>query len=204
MRLFLIADTHGSVPLLPHSVDAALVCGDFTDFGRTYEPFFDSLQSQGLPVFFTSGNHETADTCREVADRYHVVCLDYDWTVFKNLLLVGVGGFDIFDDSSRSANLDDFLDRLQQNKIDCEGKYSIILSHEPPYPWNYNGKLVGEKKVEAIFKTLPFDLAVCGHFHEYLPRLENDAGNIPILNPSADGCIVDIDAKTKQFRVIVN
>lgn len=202
MRLYFIADTHGTVPPLPPAMDAALVCGDFSDFGLHYERLFDSLAEKKIPVFFTSGNHETPDLCKRIAAEYGAVCLDYSGAIWQDFFFAGVGGYDIFSHDRRKAAVESLAGELWDRQITARPRYSILLSHLPPWPWKFEGKVRGDENLRAVLKSWRFDLAVVGHFHVDVPRLETGAVICPTLNPSFDGCLVDVDTATRQFKLL--
>lgn len=204
MRLYLIADTHCTTPVIPDDMDAALVCGDCSDFGQMTERLFDVLAERGKPIFFVSGNHESPELCRQVAEKYDAVYLDYAWTKWNDLLLVGVGGYDIFDHDSREASIEGLTQKLWSLQISPPPKMSILLSHEPPWPWKYEGRVRGRESLGGVLKAWRFDLTVVGHFHVDVPVLKTDSVICPTLNPSFDGCLLDVDPEKRQIRLVEN
>ena len=197
-----MTDTHGIVPPLPTKVDATLVCGDFSNFEQQYEPLFDSLSRQGAPIFFVSGNHESPNLCKHIEARYGAVCLDYSTLEWQGILFAGVGGYDIFQHQRRHDMLVQFAQTLWNFQISPQPKFSILLTHEPPWPWKYDGKVRGSEDLRQVLKSWKFDLAVVGHYHVYVPRLETETVICPTLNPSFNGCLVDFDLAARQFTVV--
>jgi Icc-related predicted phosphoesterase len=182
-------------------VDAALVCGDFSNFEQQYEPLFDSLSREGCPVFFVSGNHESPNLCEHIEAQYGAVCLDYSTLVWQGILFVGVGGYDIFQNQRRRHMLEQFAQTLWNFQISPQPKFSILLSHEPPWPWKYDGEVRGSKDLRRALKSWKFDLVVVGHYHVDIPRLETEKAICPTFNPSFNGCLVNIDLATRQFTI---
>lgn len=204
MRLFLIADTHCTTPQIPDVLDAVLICGDFSDFGRMEERLFDALRERGKPLFFVSGNHESPVLCRRITEKYDAICLDYSWVKWNELLLVGVGGYDIFDHDSRETSIESFTQKLWSAQISPFPKMSILLSHEPPWPWRHEGRERGRKSLGGVLKAWRFNLAVVGHLHVDVPLVRTDVGACPIVNPSFDGCVLDIAPESRQFQFVEN
>lgn len=200
MKLFLISDTHGTVPPVPLEYDAALIAGDFSDSGRLYEPLFDALSARSRPIFFVPGEHESSELCEHIHNIYKAVCLDYTWTKWGDIFIAGVGGDDIHGNKDRLSARETFKQRLWSLQINPAPRFSLLLSHEPPSPWKYKQRDRGKKSVNALLKAWRFHLVVSGHFHEDNVRFENNG--TPIVNPSFDGCLVDIDLTTRTFQVV--
>ena len=201
MRIFCVADSHGRYPELRPEADLALVCGDFSDLGRSYEGLFRQLNLWNMSVYFTSGNHESREICDLVVDESNAVCIDYNLARVGNLFLAGIGGFDIFDDIGREQRVDDFTRKLQRLQSNPMPQFSILLTHEPPWPWRYDGKIRGKEFLRPSLRAWPFNLVVTGHFHEDLPRLETESVIKPTLNPGFAECLVDLDLSRGMFTI---
>lgn len=203
MPSFLVfSDTHSQIPQtyeVPDSLGTTMSIGDFTNFGNLGERFFEAFKDRS-PVYYVSGNHELPDLCRDMDEYYHSVCLDYQWRVVEDVLLVGLAGHDIFH-ACREENLTHFFHRLKEANVVDGSRFSILLTHEPPWPWRYEGKTRGSEIVREFAKGFPFDLILTGHFHEEKTRLERESVFCPTINPSAQGCQLEIDTKSRKWQM---
>ena len=202
MKIFCLTDTHGICPESRPDADIALIPGDFSHFGTQYEELFRLLSEWRLPTYFTSGNHESPELSARIAGECGAVCLDYAWTRAGDLLLAGVGGHDLFSANERNARIEDFARRMDGLQLRPEPAFSILLTHEPPFPWKYNGRVRGSERLRNVVRAWPFNLVLTGHFHEDLPRLETDYALRPTLNPTFAGCVIDVDPSRRTFVVI--
>ena len=202
MRILCLADNHGLCPESRPDADIALVCGDFSDFGLRYEELFRLLAEWRLPVYFTSGNHESPELCADIAGDYGAVCLDYAWARTSGLFLAGVGGHDLFDHVEREIRVEDFARRLYGLQVRPEPAFSILMTHEPPWPWKYEGRVRGGERLRDVVRAWPFDLVLAGHFHAESSRLLRESVIRPTLNPSVAGCVVEVKAANRSFAVV--
>ena len=79
--------------------------------------------------------------------------------------------------------------------------FTILVTHEPPHPWTWGGKIVGSRIIGRYVESSPFDLVVTGHFHERQLR-EDVVANTPVINPMDTGCLVRITAAGKSFEIL--
>lgn len=181
--------------------DAIIHLGDFSNFGNQGERFFEECKEVKSPVFFVSGNHELPDLCRDIEEYYCSTCLDYSWCIVGDVLFVGLAGYDIFLPATRQENLKKFLNKLCTGNVVNGIRFSILLSHEPPWPWRYEGKTRGDEQVREILKSFPFNLVLTGHYHEDLPRVETESTIVPVINPSFQGCRLDIKPHDNSWKI---
>lgn len=208
--LLVYTDTHGCLTNILQQFrnkencapDAIIHLGDFSTFGNLSERFFEECKNVKVPVFFVSGNHELPDLCRDIEECYCSTCLDYSWCLVGDVLIVGLAGHDIFLPATRQENLKNFLNKLCKVNVVNGVRFSILLSHEPPWPWRYEGKTRGDEHVREIVRLLPFNLVLTGHFHEEIPRVESEATIVPVINPSFQGCRLDIKPHDKTWQIL--
>ena len=195
MKLFCVSDTHGKpLPPLEGDTAAILVAGDFSDFGRSAGRLFESPSAEMIPIFFVTGNHESRRCRREIDGSYEAFCLDYRATTFCGVGLAGVAGYDLFD-SHRAVSLSDFGRQLDAAPGDERPPVSILLTHEPPWPWKHEGRVQGSEGVRELLLRREFALVVTGHYHVENPRMEVDGVIVPTLNPGPGGAYVVMDPK---------
>jgi Icc-related predicted phosphoesterase len=202
MQILLLADTHGTNisyelterRLEEFQIDLILIAGDFSYFDKRYERLMALVKSSGIPFFFTSGNHESVGMCRYVAQAYGGLYLDGASARFGELCLVGLSGYDIFY-PNRPNNVDDFQNQL----IDMRGtRYSILLSHEPPYP----GRACGSPLVSAAIEHHGFDLVVTGHLHSKAPRIEIIECGTKVINPGTRGTVIELEPNQGEVEIL--
>lgn len=205
MKLKVITDTHGcEFPARwRHSPDCDVILhlGDFSNSGRLAERFFDNWKPTGVPLYFISGNHEPKSLCTDIEADYGTTYLDYSWIVLDDVLLVGLGGYDIFS-TARKHNLCRFMKRFYESGMIGKVSFSILLTHEPPWPWDYEGEMRGNLNIREFIREFGFDLVLSGHWHEEKSRIEENKDFPPIFNPGTVGCGLQIDNKTKRWMII--
>lgn len=204
LHLVLCSDTHGCLSSLKAShsrgESSVLHLGDFSDFGKLADRFFESWKPAGIPLYFVSGNHETLELCREIEDEHGAVCLDYAWRMVGDVLLVGLAGYDIFG-AARKQNILRFGRKLRESGVADGSRFTILMTHEPPWPWEYEGKVRGDMNITEFVREFCFDLVLTGHWHEKKPRVEQDDMAAPTLNPGMQGCIIDLDPAGRKWSI---
>ena len=197
MKIFLLADTHGSyhaVELLAkvHDkfvLDCVVHVGDFSNFGDFYQLFFDRISELGISLFFVSGNHESRGLCCKLEEKYGAHYLDYRNLVYRNVLFAGIAGYDLFSPTRRRS-----IRKFGKAVSKLEADFSILLSHEPVYPWEYKGKSLGSVPIREILNGFGFSLVVVGHLHEKKWLWRNVEG-LDIVNPSSKGVLLEIEGQ---------
>lgn len=202
-RIFCLSDSHGMEPEIPSGCDAALICGDFTNFETGGVGIFEQCRSKGIPAYFTSGNHESPFFCNELSRQFGCQYLDYSWVLHGEIFIAGIGGFDIFDSATRLKNISQFLSQLKNLQLSQKPKVSILMTHEPAWPWKYEGKVHGSEAVREVLHAWSFNLAITGHFHTDLPRWNREASLQPILNPGPDGCLLELTGALYDIKEVV-
>ncbi|MDA0842182.1 MAG: metallophosphoesterase [Planctomycetota bacterium] len=206
MQILLLADTHGTnisnetteYRLAEFRIDLILIAGDFSYFDQRYERLMGLVKSSGVPFFFTSGNHESVELCRYVERAYGGRYLDGASARFGELCLVGLCGYDIFY-PNRSNNIEHF----QNQPIDMRGtRYSILMSHEPPHPWPFQGRICGSPLVSEAVDHHRFDLVVTGHLHSKTPQIEIMDYGTKVINPGTRGAVIELDLKQGEFKIL--
>ncbi|MDP6116432.1 MAG: metallophosphoesterase [Planctomycetota bacterium] len=206
MQILLLTDTHGTFishettewRLEEYPIDLILIAGDFSYFDQQYERLMELVKSSGVPFFFTSGNHESVEFCKNVELLYGGVYLDGAYIRYRELCLAGLCGHDIFY-PNRANNIVDF----QNLQIDMRGtRFSILLSHEPPRPWLFQGRDCGSLLVRETIEHHGFDLVVTGHLHTKTPRIETMEQGTKVINPGTRGAVIELDTTSGEFEIL--
>ncbi len=205
VTILFATDTHGSAHFCDvmrevhaaHRPDALVHTGDFSSFGEHHESLFETARELALPVLFVSGNHETYGLCRRLAGDKGATYFDYGTASLGNVQFVGIGACDIFH-AEREKNLTEFT---AEPFTPPAGAFTVLVTHEPPHPWAWGGKIVGSPIIGRYVESSPFDLVVTGHFHERQLRQERVAST-PVIIPMDTGCLVRITTAGKSFEVL--
>ena len=205
-RMLLLGDFHGrhaavervAECLDEHGIDTIVLCGDFTNFGEHFEALFRFIKKHGLTCAFVSGNHESKTLCQKLSSQYGFSYLDYRQEVVRGLLLTGIGGYDMYS-AERTFNVHEFASKDLRSG---DAPVSVLLTHEPPYPWSYKGKDEGSQTISEFVEGGTFDLIVTGHFHEPDLRIEKRPNGVPVINPGDFGCILDVDFGARCLTVM--
>ncbi len=205
VTILFATDTHGSAHFCDvirevhaaHRPNALVHAGDFSNFGEHHQSLFETARELALPVLFVSGNHETWGLCRRLAGENSATYFDYGTATLGNVRLVGIGACDIFH-AERERNLTGFT---AEPFTPPAGAFTVLVTHEPPHPWAWGGKIVGSPIIGRYVESSPFDLVVTGHFHERQLR-EAVVANTPVINPMDTGCLVRITAAGKSFEIL--
>lgn len=207
VNYLLAADTH-ALPIRGidprgnnvESLNGIIHLGDFSDFGTRAAVFFDQWKDLGVPIYFVSGNHEKRELCREIETKYGAVCLDYEWRMDGRVLFVGLAGYDIFA-ADRKQSILRFRTKLRESGVMNGSHFTILMTHESPWPWKYAGKVRGDTDIAELVCEFRFDLVLTGHLHEKKSRLEREGMSAPTLNPGAGGCVLKVDL---EHEIITN
>ncbi|MCM2325229.1 MAG: metallophosphoesterase [Candidatus Woesearchaeota archaeon] len=197
MKLLFFADLHGdkeSMNILRNKAKDAdgIVCaGDFTRMERDIEGIMKNLDSFGKTMLMIHGNHEDADTLKDLCQKYKN--LNY---LHKGVFHVGDYVFLGYGGDGFSTNDPEFEKVANKFfKKEAEGKKRIILvTHMPPYGTEID-KIEGEHRGNKSYKKFIDDvkphLVISGHLHETAGKHQK-IGRTLLINPGKDGVTVDI------------
>jgi len=147
-----------------------------------------ALDSLGKPVMLVHGNHEeirrTQQLCKETK---HVHCIHARKYKIHDFTFVGWGGggFSLVD-----HGLAKFMDRI---KIDKKEKI-VLVTHAPPYKTavdNIYGESAGNKTIRKFIEKFKPVVAVCGHLHENMGKMDKIKKTL-VINPGSDGRLLEI------------
>ena len=203
MRILAISDNHGSrqsnerlTGFIKQSEFDILVCaGDYTEFGRLAEPFYEVLNEAKQPVLFVYGNHEH-DSRRCNIDS-HVKTATYIGETVKligNVAFFSSSGHDIFC-RSREWRLSEAFSDLKGWLSNMKYEKSVFVTHEPPTNWIWpgnEGNNAGSVSISSFIDEIQPDLVICGHLHVHEAAETKLPSGTRIINPGPLGTIIEI------------
>ncbi|MBF0530735.1 MAG: metallophosphoesterase [Deltaproteobacteria bacterium] len=68
--------------------------------------------------------------------------------------------------AQREKELDRLLQWVIKTAPSKNISYSILVSHEPPWPWKYREQECGNGAISRFLASGLFDAAIVGHCHE--------------------------------------
>ncbi|GAH17657.1 unnamed protein product, partial [marine sediment metagenome] len=123
--------------------------------------------------------------------------IDYKILKYNNMIFAGIPGYDIFY-KERDFNIHNF-----SNSFNLPDKiFSILLSHEPPSPWFYEDHDCGSLMVKKFLEMHRFSLVVTGHIHVKKPRYDKTINLISVINPGANGVLININENIGEYKVL--
>jgi len=201
VKLLFVADMHTKAHyarLLDKKPDAVICAGDVTNFRRGDYTALAPIISAGIPMFFTTGNHETDSSGFDLAESRpgEFFCINERVVLFRDTLLYGIGGEDSgILHGHRGHAVDVRLSLLRERLANAPTALTrIFVTHEPP---RGNATLNGKRVVvhgnpvltEFILETKP-DFVVYGHIHA-LWGAEGKIGEAITINPGPKGRIIE-------------
>ena len=178
---------------LPQAVDAVVVTGDLTDFGRAdeYAQLRKLLAPLSCPVYLLPGNHDDRAALRRAFPEHAHLREGGDAFI---QYAVDLGGL-------RLVVVDTTVPRAPHGELDAErldwldralaqvpGTPTIVAMHHPPFRtlighMDEIGLRQGERELAAIVARHPqVERIVCGHLHRSIQR--RFAGTIAMTAPS--------------------
>ena len=186
IKALCISDIHGETKQMQQSLsyftetpDIIFMIGDISSemiFKRQFEKNILRnaciLSGGSIPVVYTRGNHETrGEFSSQMLDYFPTNTGEFYFTFdFGGLsVLVLDSGEDKEDGHAEYSGLVDFSSYREKElkwinslkKEDFDGKYKIVLSHDPVIGTDYFGK-----DWETPLKELDMDIVIGGHLHE--------------------------------------
>lgn len=186
IRALCISDIHGETKQMQQSLsyftetpDIIFMIGDISSemiFKSQFEKNIlrnaSILSGGSIPVIYTRGNHETrGEFSSQMLDYFPTNTGEFYFTFDFGALSVLVldSGEDKDDDHKEYSGLVNFASYRQQElnwisslkKEDFDGRYKIVLSHDPVIGTDYFGK-----DWETPLKNLEMDMVIGGHLHE--------------------------------------
>lgn len=187
-----ISDTHGD-PIFeerlreriesPARPDVLLVAGDWSNHGENEERFLSIIGEaldQRLNVGYVLGGHESDEksVIREVCPT--AIDLDEDILVVRGTAFIGAG-FAWAKCMMRRKKTTAVLHSPDTGGI-------VLVSHEPPYGWEYTGIPGGDSKVRWVIDHLKPEFCICGHLHTANQEpMEQKFSETRVINPGPLG-----------------
>ena len=200
VKFLAISDTHGRpLPNIDSDTDGILCAGDFCNYEEEANILFGSIANMNIPLFFVTGNHESIRIANMLTTKHNIFCLDCKQKSFRNMILTGVQGYDIFD-SEREKRLEYFAMQTKKENKDSE-RFSVFISHEPPFPWRHECRIKGSEGVKNVIKSGKYNLVLSGHFHEEKMRTESDSQIVPVAIPGNGGIYIEINKENKEYSI---
>lgn len=159
---------------LPQAVDALVITGDLTDFGRPeeYAHLRQLLSPLEIPVYLLPGNHDERQQCRRSFPE-HRYLPDSAYAQY----VVPIGGIRLIALDTSEAGLSSGRLcplRLQwlENTLKKHADHPVIIAmHHPPFStlighMDKIGLLEGASELEALVSAHPnVERIICGHVH---------------------------------------
>ena len=220
MRILLLSDLAGKVPVLPQDhvegSDFVLLAGDITlgakHLSSIQRGFADAgkLLSPPIHVFYIPGNHDFPVVAQEQPWVPANFTLLHDRSIFisvpefaREIFIIGFGGAKLGLYNNFAFSEDDMYDALfrlfqeQAEERSRSNPFTILLVHDPPcntmLDITARHEHVGSSAVRQAIEAFQPDLAVAGHIHE--------SPGIDKIGPTI--CVNAGEAKYGKHAVIV-
>ena len=164
-----------AINALPQQVEAVVITGDLTDFGRDaeYAHLRDLLEPITIPIYMIPGNHDERNRLRASFPSH--TYFDSDSTFAQFVVPIGPLRLIALDTSETGVS----SGRLCQERLawlatalaDNSGHPVVIAMHHPPFNtlighMDKIGLLEGAPELEALVRQYPnVERIICGHLH---------------------------------------
>ncbi|KHO45176.1 MAG: hypothetical protein QS98_C0012G0016 [archaeon GW2011_AR3] len=197
MRILAFTDLHGRINILEKLQEKAKNCdiiacaGDITTFENEMGTLIKSIASFSKPFLIIHGNHEDEVNMERAClnlknvNFLHKAVYESGKYVFMGF---GGGGF-----MTREPDFE-IVSKSFRKHIK-PGKKTVLIVHGPPAGTKLDlidEEHVGCKSYREFIDNNKIDLVICGHLHENAKARQIFKKRTTIINPGADGVIVEL------------
>lgn len=200
MKILALSDLHGDKEKTEkavekarkENVDAIIISGDLTIFGKTVPGLLKPLNDLGKPILIIPGNHDSPELIKFLAQIYeNVHDLNGYYMIIKNVGFYGHAGTSLGQWGLSDETITEILTKAHEPISQLEKK--IMIVHEPPHrtKQDWIGFHIGNKGVkQAIKKTKP-QIVIHGHVHETFEKTDY-LEKTKLINAGPNGVIITI------------
>lgn len=193
MKILCLSDIHGKIQNIKDllvkaekSMDAVIVCGDWTTFGASKDVIcmIKILREYNCPLLCVAGNCDSKEIQKALEEEK--VSIDGKGKIFGNIGFFGLSASNITSLLTPFERTEQKLKNFIDTGYEAIGSAStkVLVSHTPPFNTKIdklkNGQSCGSRAVREFIDSHEVDLVICGHIHE--ARGVDKSGNTLVAN----------------------